>query len=269
MATISVVLLMGLLAMLAAVLFVGGGTLIYYFIYKRTINKRLEAGVTNKRGMMSPFWMPLILLAVLCIVGLPLLLIVLPFFLIANVTTNSVIGDMGAVEVEYEGEYTEPSASMAIYTAKEMQFGFLSMFSMEENPGYEKQEYTDGNVQFTCFIAEEEPSLYQPLFLAYAEVSDQIPEDAVIVVESSLGISDGFQHDCVYTCGMEEIPCCLMGYMENPAPGEDCIFTVSCTILEPGSESYAEMYMLDGEEIPEELIIEESTPVEFMFPSAE
>ncbi len=269
MASISVVLLLGLLAMLAAVLFVGGGTLIYYLIYKKTINKRLEAGVTNKRKMMSPFWMPLILLAVLCIVGLPLLLIVLPFFLIANVTTNSVVSDMESVDVKYVEEYTEPSTSMAIYTAKEMRIGFLSMFSMEENPGYEKQTYAEGNVQFTCFIAEEEPSLYQPLFLAYAEISDQIPEDAVIVVESSLGISDGFQHDCVYTCGMEDIPSCLMGYIETPVPEENCIFTLSCTILEPGSESYAEMYMLDGEAIPEELILEESTPVEFMFTSAE
>ena len=83
-----------LVLFIGTVFFVGIGTLIYYFIYKHIINQRLAKGITDKKGLLSPIWLAVILLGISLLCNL--LLTAAFSLLVFNTETSS-----GVVEEEY------------------------------------------------------------------------------------------------------------------------------------------------------------------------
>ncbi len=60
--------------LVGGIFFVGIGTLIYYEIYKHIINRRLANGITDKKLLLSPKWVAVILLILHLISTIPLLI---------------------------------------------------------------------------------------------------------------------------------------------------------------------------------------------------
>ena len=46
--------------------------------------------------------------------------------------------------------------------------GYRSLYSMDENLGYTKTLFKQGNIEFTCFIREDGPDYFHPSFIIYA-----------------------------------------------------------------------------------------------------
>ena len=190
---------------LGVLLFIGGGTLIYYGIYRHNINKRLAQGITHKKGLMSPWWMPVILLAASVILSTPILVIV-----ILSAVSYGVITDVEHVEVSV-------SMETGFYTAEEMEEGFLSVYSIEENPGYAKTTQTVGEMEFTCFAAEDLSESYHPHYLVYSDITGTLPEDAVFLFEGTL-CQDGNPIEGYSNIAYaDEMPICIISGMQEDA----------------------------------------------------
>lgn len=56
-----------------------------------------------------------------------------------------------------------------ILSPEEMQEGYLSQYSIEENAGYTKEEKIIDDVRYTTFISTEGTDAFHPSFLIYAE----------------------------------------------------------------------------------------------------
>ncbi len=245
--------LAGSVIFLCWLLFIGGGTLIYYGIYRHNINKRLEQGITHKKGLMSPWWMSVILLAVSAFLSTPILVII---FL--NLASSGAISEVKNVEVS-KVEHVEVSVSMEIgfYTAEEMEEGFLSMYSMEENPGYTKNKQTIGEMEFTCFSAEELSESYHPHYLVYSDVVGTLPEDAVFLFEGTLcqdGSSIEGYSNIAYA---KEMPICIISGMQEDAGRFDYDYELllNCTVFDSASTSAVQAYVDGTGEFPEEAVI--------------
>lgn len=222
--------------LIGSVLFIGLGTLIYYLIYRYVINKRIANGDTSKKGMMSPAWMPVILVGLQFIFGNPLLVLNLISYLAVNM-------------VSITGEEEHESIAMRCVSAEEMQEGHLSVYSIEENEGYIKQQSEGDGICFTCFSAQEMGNSWQPHYLLYTELSEDFPENAVYKIESS------FYENGVPTRGgtwrrtKKDFPTCILSGM--PDIGDmDCTYEIeiTCNVLDEKEEetlgSFSETFVL-------------------------
>ncbi len=229
---------------LGVLLFIGGGTLIYYGIYRYNINKRLAQGITHKKGLMSPWWMPVILLAASVFLSLPILLTVL----------------LGAVSygVITEFEHVEVSESMEIgfYTAEEMEEGFLSVYSMEENPGYTKTTQTVDEMEFTCFAAEDLSVSYHPHYLVYSDITGTLPEDAVFLFEGTLCQDGNPIEGYANIAYAEEMPVCTISGMQEDAGVSDYTLHLNCTVFDSAATHAVQDYVGGEGEFPEDAVVD-------------
>ncbi|MBR6616719.1 MAG: hypothetical protein IKL00_02455 [Oscillospiraceae bacterium] len=212
----TIVLIIALL--LGSVVFIGLGTLIYYLIYRHVINKRIANGDTSKKGMMSPVWMPVILVGLQFIFGNPLLAVILVPFLIFNESTK--------VEVH-------KSMEMLCISVEEMQEGHLSVYSIEENEGYIKQQSEGDGIRFTCFSAQEMGNSWQPHYLLYTELSEDFPENAVYAIEGTFYENGEATGGVSWYPTKEEFPNCIISGMPD-IEDMDCTYEleITCTVQE-------------------------------------
>lgn len=228
---------------LGVLLFIGGGTLIYYGIYRHNINKRLAQGITHKKGLMSPWWMPVILLAASVFLSMPILAIV-----IFSAVSYGVVTDVEHVEVSV-------SMETGFYTAEEMEEGFLSVYSMEENAGYTKNTQTVGEMEFTCFAAEDLFASYHPHYLVYSDVTGTLPEDAVFLFEGTL-CQDGSPVEGYSNIAYaDEMPICIISGMQEDAAVSDHMLHLNCTAFDSAAVSAVQEYVNGEGEFPDESVI--------------
>lgn len=271
--SITTLLVLGAL-LLVPLLIVGGGTLIYYFIYQHTINKRLAEGVTNKRKLISPVWMPMILLAAMALLFPPAVILLSILVINGAVASGSEVvveeENVYFTEVEMEDYENSMYTDTAFYSAAEMQEGFRSVYSMEENPGFTKLATADlGQMQMTCFVSEEPGNMCTPLYLAYTSLPDDIPEDAIVIAEAEIL----WEGQSLYYYGEDflagDLPICLMGAMELDAGGNAYTLLLTCIAVDADGADHTKAYLADGEEIPDEYILAECRQVEFALSGAE
>lgn len=146
-----------LLLLIAMFIMIAVISLVYFIIYKVLINRRIVSGETNKRKMISPFWMTIILFAIVFVI-----------YLIVSVILSRVAYESNDQDT-IPDEYFYATYDYNVYYPDEMNTGYLSNFSIEENPGYEKYEEVMGDIKFTYFISCEEFDTYHPAFIIYAE----------------------------------------------------------------------------------------------------
>lgn len=240
------VILLLAVPLLGLPLFIGGGTLIYYFIYRHNINKRLAQGITHKKGLMSPWWMPVILLAVSVFLSLPILLAV-----ILGAASYGVISEVKNVEVS-------ESMEISFYTAEEMEEGFLSVYSMEENAGYTKTTQTVGEMEFTCFAAEDLSESYHPHYLVYSDITGTLPEDAVFVFEGTL-CQDGSPVEGYSSIAYaDEMPICIISGMQEDAERFDYDYELQlyCTVFDSAATPAVQDYVGGEGDFPEDAVID-------------
>ncbi len=245
MSNISVVMLFLVLFAGATLLIIGGGTMIYYFIYKHIINKRLAEGVTNKKKLLSPLWMPLILLLVMVAMILPILLTIV----IASAGAFSVITSTESHVVTTEME-------IGVYTAAEMAEGFRSVYSMDENPGYTKQTETVSNFQFTCFSAEELTDELHPHYLVYTDTDTVYPQDSILLFEGTLlenGEPVSGYSQALYA---EDLPACIISGMEEDAWQNSYTLHLTCHVFSADAETSVDAYLCMEGDFPEEYVLE-------------
>ncbi len=241
MSTIGLVVVLIVIFLLGTILFVGGGTLIYYFIYRHTINKRVAQGITHKKGLMSPIWMALILLAVMLFLLMPILIIAAAGFL-----TFNLVGASGEEEI-YE------NMEISCYTAQEMQEGHMSVFSIEENEGYTKQQAEGDGIRFTCFAAEELGQSWQPHYLLYTELSEDFPKNAVYVIEGTFYENGEATGGVSWYPTKKEFPSCIISGMPD-IEDMDCTYEIeiTCNVLDEKEEetlsSFSETFVLSAAE---------------------
>ncbi|MBQ7004458.1 MAG: hypothetical protein IJN57_10940 [Oscillospiraceae bacterium] len=244
MTNMSVVMLFMLLFAGATLLIIGGGTLIYYFIYKHVINKRLAEGVTNKKKMLSPLWMPLILLLVMVAMIMPILLTI-------------VIAAAGAYSVVTSTETHVVSTGMEIgmYSAEEMAEGYRSVYSMDSNAGYTKSEETSGIFEFTCFSAEELTDELHPHYLVYVDADADIPQDSILLVEGTLlenGEPVSGYSQALYS---EDMPTCIISGMEEDAWQNSYTLHLTCHVLSADAETDLNYYLSQDGAFPDAYVL--------------
>ncbi len=156
-----------LVLFIGTVFFVGIGTLIYYFIYRYIINKRLAQGITDKKGLLSPIWLAVILLGISMLCNL---LITAAFGLMMFKTDSGseVVGDSGYIS----------ALDITFMNTDELDSGF----SPENNADFRKQELTADYVTNTCFTAAETAQDVKPHYLLYSDFSG-MPEGTVCLME--------------------------------------------------------------------------------------
>ena len=165
-----------LVLFIGTVFFVGIGTLIYYFIYRYIINQRLAQGITDKKGLLSPIWLAVILLGISMLCNL---LFTAAFSLMLFKT------DSGSVVVG-ESDYIS-APDITFMNTDELDSGF----SPENNADFRKEELTADYVTNTCFTAAETAQDAKPHYLLYSDFSG-MPEDTVCLMEIRVvQVSDG------------------------------------------------------------------------------
>ncbi len=240
MATIGIIVLL----LIGSVVLIGLGTLIYYLIYRHIINKRLEQGVTHKKGLMSPLWMPVILVIFQFLLGSPLLI----FVLVGALTFNTVTGT----------EYAETIVSMetALYSVEEMQEGYLSVYSIEENEGFAKETAISGDLRFTCFAAEDLASSWHPHYLLYTEALEDYPEDTLYLFTFSLYGEEELLERTEEVVSRKEMPVCEISAMQEDAMTENYELHVRCTILESAAGEQLDAYFMEEAPLPQEYVLD-------------
>lgn len=125
---------------------------IYFVIYRRSINKRLCNSKDSKK-----MWSPLKVCIVTIIMALVVFGAIMGIFAASN--SSQGIGDA----------YKQASYNANIYQPQDMGNGYLSKYSIAENPGYTKYTKDIGDVRYTYFISDEAYNSYHPAFLIFAE----------------------------------------------------------------------------------------------------
>ncbi len=240
MATIGIIVLL----LIGSAVLIGLGTLIYYLIYRHIINKRIEQGVTHKKGLMSPLWMPVILIAVQFVFGSPILMLIA--FSVASFTTLTLT----------ESAETTVSMETGLYTMEEMQEGYLSVYSIEENEGFAKESVISGDLRFTCFAAEDLSASWHPHYLLYAEPMEDYPEDTLYLFTFSLYGEEELLERTEQAVTQKEMPVCEISAMQEDAMMENYELHVRCTILEPAAGEQLDAYFMEEAPLPQEYVLD-------------
>jgi len=143
------------LVIVAAIGIVAVASVIYWLFYRHRINKQLHDETPRTRRLLSPLAFTVITVLVVSIA-----------YICVAAATLAVNKDSAAARSSQE--YFEATYDFQDYSAHEM-IGYRSLYSMDENPGYTKTAFKQGNIQFTCFIREDTPDFYHPSFIIYAQ----------------------------------------------------------------------------------------------------
>lgn len=126
----------------------------YLIFYRSRINRQLNEPASTPH---KPLWSPLRV----CLTTVIGALVV--YVAVCLVMTSPNLPPL-------HPHHSQPSnASFRLLTQEEMQEGYLSRFSIEENPGYTKEVTETEDVRYTYFLSEAEPDPFHPAFLVYAE----------------------------------------------------------------------------------------------------
>lgn len=155
MISIGIILVPAFLVFLVLV----GTITVYFFAYKRNINKALVDRDSVKRRMPPPY--KVLIAATAIIVGTVILICAMR------------IGTSGN-GVELEDRYFNAKYDFRVYQPEEM-IGYLSVYSMEENAGYKKSVEEVGDVRVTYFLSEDGYDTFHPSFIAFVEYIGEKP----------------------------------------------------------------------------------------------
>ncbi|MGN1343059.1 MAG: hypothetical protein ACI4U3_00670 [Traorella sp.] len=120
---------------------------IYYQAYKRNVNQSLVDSSKSKK-MISPFFM-----GILCIIGGLVIYVIISLAFSNNQSENPYLNASYAFDTYYEEDIE----------------GYLSVYSIDENAGYDKQEEVVNNTRYTIFTREDSYDTYHPSFIIYVE----------------------------------------------------------------------------------------------------
>lgn len=129
---------------------------IYLGIYRRNINKAVDQSGKVHRKMPAPYKVALGVIAVVLVTYIVILAV-----LRAGGAGNDI------PESYYDGKYTFKEYSSEGMT------GGLSVYSIKENPGYEKFVEEKNNLRITYFLSETPYDTLHPTFLVYVEYTGE------------------------------------------------------------------------------------------------
>ena len=124
---------------------------VYLVCYKRAVNKRL-AGARGKK-----LWPPLKVCVVAALAALAVFGAVTGFLASRNSSGR------------LSGALANAVCTAQVYGPQDMETGYLSLYSMDENPGYTKYVKQLGDVRYTVFVSGEAYDGCHPAFLIFAE----------------------------------------------------------------------------------------------------
>jgi len=127
---------------------------IYFCAYRKNINKAVVLGEEAPRKMLPPYKLFLIL-------GIG------AFLIIVGVSACKIGKNSNGSSPE--DKYYEAIYGYNMYVEEQMQEGYRSVYSIEENKGYTKDVIVKGDVKFTCFISETGYDNIHPRFIIYIE----------------------------------------------------------------------------------------------------
>ena len=134
----------------------------YFFFYKSAVNKKLSRPDLNRR---TPLWSP----QKVCIAAVMLALVLFSGICAVYGFSNQ----NQAVDDRYKNAVYDAR----IVSPEEMAAGYLSRYTIEGNPGYEKQVEIIEDVQYTYFVSKEENDIFHPAFLIFAEyIGEDTPQ---------------------------------------------------------------------------------------------
>lgn len=198
---------------------------LYYFIYRRYVNRRIHEGKTAGQRMTE---MPKFMMGVI-IAALVLICAVLVY---GNSQSKDIVisrNDYAVIDVSEHGNYQYISWSGA---GSLEDASFAEMYSIEENPGYKKSVSTDGNFTFTVFTRTAPADAFHPDFLCYVTYTGE--KDGL-----SLGCSAQFTELSSNTSGGNasvggNLYDCLLfvGNMDT-----DCVFQFTAAVFDETAEA--------------------------------
>lgn len=206
----------------------------YFIFYRSRINRQLNNPANNRH---KPLWSPL-QVCLTTVIGA----------LVVYAAACLVMTSPNLPPVNFHTPSPNDSA-FRLLTQEEMQDGYLSRFSIEENPGYTKEVTEIDSVRYTTFRSQSEADLFHPAFLVYAEyIGSGAPayQDAVLTYTSP----DGEPIGTLAASGMDS-DARVICFMGNTFLGG----TVSCTV---------DFYNQLPAEFDLEQLQAENTPLEFV-----
>ena len=153
-------------------------SMIYYLIYKRSVNRHLK-DCQCKKKMISPFWMTWI------------------FFVCALIVFATIAA--GILIKEDHRIYDDSVYDCFVYTKEEADNSWLANFSIEENKGYRKRVEVVDDIRFTIFVNDDLYNNYHPAFLIYVQYLKE--DDLMVDLSSELLNSSGQVIKTFGACG--------------------------------------------------------------------
>lgn len=207
---------------------------LYVVFYTFWINRRIREGVVTGRRLVDPpkavMGAVIVVLAVIC----GLLIYDANHQPAHTVSRNSYAEIDASVPGRYE--YVAWAGSPELGDAS-----FAEAYSLEENPGYEKQVTVDGDFVFTVFTRTSPADSFHPDFLCFLSYTGEREEGLSLFTggyfaelsEDGAGSGSGSAGGTLYDCLL---------YIGNLDGG--CSFTVTAAILDKAAETAFQQAML-------------------------
>lgn len=213
-----------LVSILCIVLLVGLCVFIYYLIYARAINQKIQSGEKTGRRMID---IPKVLL-IAVIVALVLYSGVLQYSIQtqANAVSRNLFAVIDVTDPE-KYEYAAYFGNVVLDDAS-----FAQVYSIEANPGYEKQVAVDGDFQFTIFTGTTPADSFHPDFLCYVEY---IGEEENLVFCDMAGFQAIDDEGGAYAAGSSGWEASVRLYIGNL--DDNCQFTIHMYALDEAAET--------------------------------
>jgi hypothetical protein len=141
------------MSFIAAIAVIVAASVLYLVFYNVRINKQLRGEGAQPRRVPSPLAFSVVTAFVV-------------MFAYIGITVFLALSDFGADIVP--AEYRNAVYDYRAYNPGEMT-GYLSLYSIAENPGYTKTVERHGDIRFTVFTENVPFDYYHPSFIVYAE----------------------------------------------------------------------------------------------------
>lgn len=153
---------------------------VYYLIYTNRINKKIQSGEITGRRLVD---IPKMVMTAVITVLLILCLIFYGSAQDANLARGTVVRNNYAVidfsdpdDLKYAGYFGGTELDDA---------SFAGVYSIDENPGYEKEVTVDGDYTFTLFKRTSPADSFHPDFLCFVEYTGDDQDEIVVYYMST------------------------------------------------------------------------------------
>ena len=204
---------------------------IYFVVYTIIVNRRIERGITTE-GRLFDTSKALMVVAI----GV-LLTIVISNAMSANDPVQTTRNSYCVVDVS---DPEHPQLNTAINRGIDDDVSYVAAYSEEENPGYDKNVYVDGDFTFTVFVRTGGADEYHPDFFCFAEYTGDEENGLSTYYTEGFDAFNDDRRNAVGSAGGGPMPTKLL-YVGNL--DEDCAFVATiCTLDEEAEAAYDAAY---------------------------